>query len=128
MQERIKPVLIINKVDRAILELKLSGEDIYQGFVKVIDVVNSITSSYQSENMGDLTLDPTLGNVAFGAGKDQWAFTLRTFAKIFAKKSGIAEEKMMKKLWGDNYFDAEAKKWKTEPISESGKPLKRAFV
>ncbi len=48
MQERIKPVLIINKVDRAIVELKHSGEDIYQNFVKVIDVVNSITSSYQS--------------------------------------------------------------------------------
>lgn len=128
MQERIKPILIINKVDRAILELKQSGEDIYQGFTKVIDVVNSITSSYQSEKMGDLTLDPTIGNVAFGAGKDQWAFTLRTFAKIFAKKSGVAEEKMMQKLWGDNYYDSEAKKWKTEPISESGKPLKRAFV
>lgn len=128
MQERIKPVLIINKVDRAILELKQSGEEIYQNFVKVIDLVNSITSSYQSETMGDLNLDPTVGNVAFGAGKDQWAFTLKTFAKIYSKKSGISEEKMMKKLWGDNYFDAEAKKWRTEPVSESGKPLKRAFV
>lgn len=128
MQERIKPILIINKVDRAILELKQSGEDIYQGFTKVIDVVNSITSSYQSETMGDLTLDPTIGNVAFGAGKDQWAFTLRTFAKIYSKKCGISEEKMMQKFWGDNFYDTEAKKWKTEPISDSGKPLKRAFV
>ena len=34
----------------------------------------------------------------------------------------------MQKLWGDNYFDNETKKWKTEPISESGKPLKRGFV
>jgi elongation factor 2 len=41
--------------------------------------------------MGDLTLEPNIGNVAFGAGKDQWAFTLRTFAKIFSKKYGIAE-------------------------------------
>lgn len=105
MQERIRPILIINKVDRAILELKNSGEEIYQNFVKVIDLVNSITSTYQSEIMGDLTLDPTIGNVAFGAGKDQWAFTLRTFAKIFSKKNGISEQKMMSKLWGDNYFD-----------------------
>lgn len=35
---------------------------------------------------------------------------------------------MARKLWGDNYFDAEAKKWKVEPVSDSGKPLKRAFV
>lgn len=35
--------------------------------------------------MGDLTCDPIKGNVAFGAGKDQWAFTLRTFARIYSK-------------------------------------------
>lgn len=62
-------------------------------------------------------MDPTIGNVAFGAGKDQWAFTLRTFAKTFSKKYGTPEEKMMNRLWGDNYFDPETKKWKTEPIS-----------
>lgn len=32
MQERIKPVLMINKVDRAILELRLDGEEIYKRF------------------------------------------------------------------------------------------------
>jgi elongation factor 2 len=34
----------------------------------------------------------------------------------------------MKKLWGDNYFDPETQKWTEEPITQSGKPLKRAFV
>lgn len=78
--------------------------------------------------MGDLTVDPIKGNVVFGAGKDQWAFTLRHFAKFYSAKFGIDEKKMISKLWGDNYFDAEAKKWKIEPVSDSGKPLKRAFV
>lgn len=128
MQERIKPVLIINKVDRAVMELQQCGEEIYQNFCRVIDMVNVVTSTYQNEVMGNLTLEPTKGNVAFGAGKDQWAFTLRTFARIYSQKFGISEDKMMKKLWGDNYFDIEAKKWKTEPISDSGKPLNRAFV
>jgi elongation factor 2 len=48
-------------------------------------------STYQSEDMGDLTCEPTLGNVAFGAGKDQWAFTLRTFARIYSKIFKIKE-------------------------------------
>lgn len=56
--------------------------------------------------MGDITLDPRKGNVAFGAGKDQWAFTINHFAKIYSEKFGIDEEKMLNKLWGDNYFDA----------------------
>jgi len=33
-------VLIINKVDRAVIELKKSGEEIYQSFCHVIDMVN----------------------------------------------------------------------------------------
>ena len=37
---------------------------------------------------------------------------------------------MMEKLWGDNYFDAKAKKWKNhdDPDEEGGAKLKRAFV
>lgn len=59
--------------------------------MKVIDVVNSVVSTYENETMGDLTLDPVKGNIAFGAGKDQWAFTLRTFAKIYSKNTGSSE-------------------------------------
>lgn len=33
----------------------------------------------------------------------------------------------MEKLWGDNYFDPTAKKWKKDPTDDEGKPLKRAF-
>ena len=128
MQERIRPVLIINKVDRAIIELKQDGEEIYQNFKKVIDMVNVVISTYQNEIMGDLTCDPVIGNIAFGAGKDQWAFTLRDFARFFSKKLKVSEKSLMKKLWGDNYFDKETGKWVSEPFSESGKPLKRAFV
>ena len=36
MQEKIRPILMINKVDRAIHELKLSPEEMYQKFSKVI--------------------------------------------------------------------------------------------
>lgn len=36
MQERIRPVLMVNKVDRAILELLMDGEHIYKSFDRVI--------------------------------------------------------------------------------------------
>ena len=49
---------MINKVDRAILELLHDGEQIYQNFVKVIDMVNVIVSTYQNEAMGEIVLDP----------------------------------------------------------------------
>jgi len=112
MQERIKPILMINKVDRAIYELKQSGEEIYQQFERVIDMANVVISNYQCEEMGDLMCDPSIGNVVFGAGKDQWAFSLKTFARMYEKKFKVNQETLMKKLWENNYFDPETKKWK----------------
>lgn len=35
---------------------------------------------------------------------------------------------MMKKLWGDNFFDSTNKMWRSEAYSKDGKPLTRAFV
>lgn len=128
MQEKIKPVLMVNKIDRSILELKLDGEAMYQSFLRVIDMANVTISTYQSEDMGEIFCDPSMGNVAFGSGKDQWAFTLCKFARLYAKKFGISYDKMMKKLWGDNYFDAAAKKWKVEGETDDGKSLRRAFA
>jgi elongation factor 2 len=46
IQERIRPVLMINKVDRAIFELQMSPEEIYLRFVKVIEEVNAVVASY----------------------------------------------------------------------------------
>ena len=128
MQEKIRPVLMVNKIDRSILELKLDGEAMYQNFLRVIDMTNVVISTYQSEDMGDTLCEPSTGNVAFGSGKDQWAFTLTRFARIYAKKFGISYDKMMKKLWGDNFFDAAGKKWRTDGETEDGKPLRRAFA
>jgi len=54
MQEKIKPVLMVNKVDRSILELKLDAESMYQNFIRVVDCVNVIISTYQSDEMGEL--------------------------------------------------------------------------
>lgn len=34
----------------------------------------------------------------------------------------------MEKLWGDNFFDGPAKKWKKNNTGDNGATLKRAFV
>jgi len=128
MQEKIKPVLMVNKIDRSILELKLDGEAMYNSFLRVIDMANVVITTYQAEDMGEIQVDPSIGNVAFGSGKDQWAFTLTKFARIYSKKFGISFDKMMQKLWGDNYFDAKGKKWRVDGETEDGKSLRRAFA
>lgn len=80
LQERIRPVLMINKIDRAIFELKVDGETMYQNFLRVIENVNAILSTYESDGsegaIGKLEIDPRLGNCAMGAALFGWGFTL----------------------------------------------------
>lgn len=125
--ERIKPVLMVNKVDRVLLELQLEMEEAYQSFQRTIESANVIIATYRDELLGDVQVYPQRGTVAFGSGLHGWAFTLTRFAKLYSAKFGVEKSKLMDKLWGDNYFDAEGKKWVKSPASKSGKPLQRAF-
>jgi len=123
LQERIRPVLHVNKVDRALLELQMDGEEIYQTFSRTIENANVIIVTYKDELMGDVQVAPEKGTVSFGSGLHGWAFTTEKFAKIYAKKFGVEKEKMMQRLWGENFFDAPNKKW-TKTASGT---VRRAF-
>lgn len=109
--ERIKPVVVINKVDRALLELQVSKEDLYQNFSRVIESVNVVIATYFDKALGDVQVYPDKGTIAFGSGLHGWAFTIRQFAAKYAKKFGVDQNKMMQRLWGDNYFNPKTKKW-----------------
>jgi len=127
LTERIVPVLTINKLDRGFLELQLDPESMYQNFVRVIENANVILATYQDSLMGDLTVYPEKGTVAFSAGLQGWAFTLNKFGRMYAKKFGVDKVKMAQRLWGDNFFDPDTKKWISQSKSASGKNLSRAF-
>lgn len=125
--ERIKPVVVINKVDRALLELQVSKEDLYQSFSRTVESVNVIISTYADEVLGDVQVYPSQGTVAFGSGLHGWAFTIRQFANRYGKKFGVDKAKMMERLWGDSYFNPKTKKWTNKDTDADGKPLERAF-
>lgn len=120
--ERIKPVVIINKVDRALLELQVSKEDLYQSFSRVIESVNVIIATYFDKALGDVQVYPEKGTVAFGSGLHGWAFTIRQFAARYAKKFGVDQNKMMDRLWGDSFFNPKTKKW-----TKTSDGVERAF-
>ena len=89
--------------------------------------MNVVISTYNDLLLGDVQVLPEKGTVGFGSGLQGWGFTLGKFAKIYAAKFGVPKEKLMAKMWGDNYFDAEGKKWTTNNTSASGKAIPRAF-
>jgi elongation factor 2 len=127
LAERIRPVMTINKLDRAFLELQLDHEEMYQNFVKSVENANAIISIYHDEALGDVQVYPDKGTVSFSAGLHGWAFTLTKFARLYAAKFGVDEKKMMERLWGESYFDQKGKKWVKKGEGADGTPLTRAF-
>lgn len=127
--ERITPVLFMNKMDLALLTLQLEPEDLYQNFQRTVENVNVIIATYggadEDSKLGDISIHPTKGTVGFGSGLHSWAFSLKQFADMYSKKFGIEPPKLMKRLWGDNFFCAKTKKWTRQPSKTAPK---RAFV
>jgi len=111
--ERIRPILFMNKMDRALLELQLEQEELYQTFQRIVENVNVIVATYCDDDgpMGVVRVDPSSGSVGFGSGLHGWAFTLKQFSEMYASKFGVDIDKMMKKLWGENFFNPKTKKW-----------------
>merc|ERR1712127_933742 len=100
----------------------------YSRFRKAIEDVNVIVATYNDVLLGDIQVGPEKGTVAFGSGLHGWGFNVERFAKIYAAKMGVDKEKMMKRLWGDSFFNAKKKTWTNVQQPEGcDAPLPRAF-
>lgn len=85
LRERVKPVLLINKVDRLINELKLDAQEMQQRFIKIISEVNKLIRKMAPEEFKEKWLvKPEDGSVAFGSSLHNWAISVP-----YMKKSGI---------------------------------------
>merc|ERR1711923_235591 len=124
--ERIRPVLFMNKMDRALLELQLDQEELYQTFARIVESVNVIVATYADDDgpMGMIHVNVNNGSVGFGSGLHGWAFNLKQFAEMYASKFGVDIDKMMLKLWGENFFNPKTKKWSKTKDADN----KRSFV
>uniref|UniRef100_A0A8C2JSQ3 Eukaryotic translation elongation factor 2b n=1 Tax=Cyprinus carpio TaxID=7962 RepID=A0A8C2JSQ3_CYPCA len=146
--ERIKPVLMMNKMDRALLELQLEPEELYQTFQRIVENVNVIISTYGEDEGGPMgnimtCADPSVISYPRDIGSFSWticahlslSLSLSHF-KFAAKGEGQLSpaerckkvEDMMKKLWGDRYFDPATGKFSKSANGPDGKKLPRTFA
>lgn len=116
----------MNKMDRALLELQLEPEELYQTFQRIVENVNVIIATYNDDGgpMGEVRVDPSKGSVGFGSGLHGWAFTLKQFSEMYSEKFKIDVVKLMNRLWGENFFNGKTKKWSKQKDNEN----KRSFV
>ena len=122
---RIKPVLFINLLDVSICELHEEEEVLYQTCQKIVEKVNVIIGTHSEDDgpMGVVRVDVNNGSVGFGSGLQGWAFSLKQFAEMYASKFGVPVDQMMKKLWGENFYNPKTKEWQKEKSEEN----KRSF-
>ncbi|MCX6818834.1 MAG: elongation factor EF-2 [Candidatus Aenigmarchaeota archaeon] len=86
LQERVKPVLYINKVDRLIRELQLTPEQMQERFAKIIKEVNRLIQKYVEKEYAEKWIVKVEdGSVAFGSAYKKWAISYS-----FMKKNKIS--------------------------------------
>src|SRR5215469_8216235 len=127
LREKVKPVLFINKVDRAIKELKLTADSMQKRFTTIITEVNELIRKMAPEEFVDQwSVDPRDGSVAFGSGYENWAisvpYMLRTgvkFPDIFDFVStGRSKEIAQRARFNDVVFDMVVKHLPSPSIAQ----------
>ncbi|MEM3926030.1 MAG: elongation factor EF-2 [Desulfurococcaceae archaeon] len=92
LEERVRPVLFINKIDRLIRELRLSPNEIQQRLVQIVKDINTLIYNYaDKEFQKDWLLDPMKGQVAFGSARDRWGLTIPQVQQKGIKFSDIID-------------------------------------
>ncbi|MEM4250967.1 MAG: elongation factor EF-2 [Candidatus Bathyarchaeia archaeon] len=85
LEERVRPVLYINKIDRLIKELKLTPEQIEERISRIIKDFNNLIEMYgEPEFRNEWKVSFATNTVAMGSAKDRWGFTSE-----LAKRRGV---------------------------------------
>ncbi|SJX63094.1 probable ribosomal elongation factor EF-2 [Sporisorium reilianum f. sp. reilianum] len=125
IRQQLPIVLVLNKLDRLVLELRLPPNEAYYKIRHAIQEVNNCIASFDANPA--LQLGPEHGNVVFASTQMGYCFTLRSFAKLYAETygAGVDVDAFAQRLWGNIYYNAESRNFSRKaPDAES----KRSFV
>lgn len=115
LEEKIKPILFINKIDRLITELKLSLSEIEKRLVDIIQDFNNFIEIYAlDDSKTQWSIRFEKGNIVFGSALHLWGCSANDMIRKNIKFRDILEfYKSGKKFSGSSQID------KYLPLSES---------
>ena len=104
---RTRAILALTKVDRLFTD-KAEDEVVYKTLAAAVGQVNAAAVA-----AGAAAAPPPfpIESTLFSSGSHGWGFTLDTFARIYAEKFGVDPEKLVTRLWGDSFYDAQSRRW-----------------
>ncbi|ETW08353.1 hypothetical protein H310_00951 [Aphanomyces invadans] len=126
LSAKLPLLLIVNKVDRLIIELKLPPHDAYFKLLHTIEEVNRLVEVHTPLGDKFKRLSPELGNVLFASAQHGWCFSLESFSQLYAQRQhGINPAELAKRLWGDLYYTPGTRTFKSKVPYEGAH---RSFV
>eukprot|EP00917_Polyrhabdina_sp_WS-2016_P026331 GHVP01056583.1.p1 GENE.GHVP01056583.1~~GHVP01056583.1.p1 ORF type:complete len:709 (+),score=116.59 GHVP01056583.1:253-2379(+) len=112
IKRNLTPILVLNKIDKLILDVKISPEEATCLLERIIGEVNGV---YCNITNSDEIFSPIKNNVLFCSSLDGWAFTLNTISEDIERRIKI---KVAQFLWGEYYYDKETKRIFTEKTAK----------
>lgn len=102
-------VVVLNKFDRLIMELRLPPRDFYMKMKHVLDDLNSFIhhNEYIFSYTHDKLISPLKNNVVFASHNLRTSFSLSTWSKLYERTGQIPNvdiSKLEKLLWGKYTF------------------------
>jgi elongation factor 2 len=98
LEERVRPVLYINKIDRLVKELRLDPPAMQKWLSNIIAEFNKLIDIYAEPEIKEKWKVSIQGNtVAFGSAKDRWGFNYNT-----VQKKGISFKDVYDAYTSDN--------------------------
>lgn len=92
LNEYVRPLLFINKVDRLIKELRLNPKEIQQRFIEIVKDFNMLIDLYADSEFKDAwKVDFRRGQVAFGSALHKWGLTVPIAAEKGVKFDYIVD-------------------------------------
>ena len=127
--EGLPVCVFLNKIDRLVVELKLPPPDAYHKLRHTLEELNALRGAVAPDAP---RFDPAAGNVAFGAARLGFSFTLESYARLYAtaQRLPLDAPALAKRLWGDWYLHPEARALRKAPPPGAavGAGAQRTFV
>jgi len=117
LQEKMQFVLVVNGMDRLVVELKLPPNDAYHKLRFCIEEVNEamekLYDSVGTEVDNRTYFSPLKGNVMFCSSLFRMCFTLDSYAQVYADthENSFDAKTFAKCLWGDLYYNEDTKRF-----------------
>jgi ribosome assembly protein 1 len=156
LKERMRPCLILNKIDRLTLDMKLTSVEAFYHLRRLLEKANALAFTLVNSEirlfeetklkksnsqfieeldsnklLEDWTLAPEKGNVLFSSALDCWGFGIGKFTTYWANKLGVNRNVLQKYFFDDySYNTIDKKLVKCDPSNthNNTKPIFAAMV